>query len=100
MERYATTMEYAMMTYHKQQMTKVNAFIREYWRKIYQGNDIDYIEIQTDNIESTEKRRNYNYKVVQVKSDVCLDMRNRCSAGQKVRFFLSRLLQNFTIIFY
>ncbi|KAK6618741.1 hypothetical protein RUM43_013132 [Polyplax serrata] len=84
LDRYATTMEYAMMTYHKQQMTKVNAFVREYWRRIYQGNDIDYIEIQTDTIESTEKRRNYNYKVVQVKSDVHLDMRNRCSAGQKM----------------
>lgn len=84
MSRYAATMEYAMMTYHQQQMKRVNAFIREYWRKVYQGNDIDYIEIRADRTENTEKKRNYNYKVIQVKSDVQLDMRNRCSAGQKV----------------
>lgn len=84
LERYATAMEWATMTYHRKQMERVNAFAREYWRKIYQGNDIDYIEIKTDDIEQTEKRRNYNYRLVQVKNDVQLDMRNRCSAGQKV----------------
>lgn len=72
------------MKYHTTQMEKVNSFIREYWRKIYQGNDIDYIEIKTDEVTGTEKRRNYSYRLVQVKSDVHLDMRNRCSAGQKV----------------
>lgn len=84
LDRYATAMEWAVMKYHSTQMEKVNSFIREYWRKIYQGNDIDYIEIKTDEMTATEKRRNYNYRLVQVKSDVHLDMRNRCSAGQKM----------------
>lgn len=30
------------------------------------------------------KRRTYNYRVVMVKGDTALDMRGRCSAGQKV----------------
>lgn len=84
LERYAATMDYAMMKYHKQKMMRVNSFIREYWMKIYEGNDIDFIEIQTDTVASTDKRRSYNYKLIQSKEGVALDMRNRCSAGQKV----------------
>lgn len=30
------------------------------------------------------KKRVYNYRIVQIKNDVELDMRGRCSAGQKV----------------
>lgn len=30
------------------------------------------------------KRRLFNYRIVQIKSDIELDMRGRCSAGQKV----------------
>ena len=51
------------------------------------GNDIDYIQIKTDEKRETnvDKRRTYNYRVVQCKnSDVEIDMRGRCSAGQKV----------------
>lgn len=67
-------------------MDKINQLIREYWRSIYQGNDIDFIQIQTDDFEksTTSKKRNYNYRVVQSKNDVELDMRGRCSAGQRV----------------
>lgn len=35
-------------------------------------------------IVSASKRRSYSYKVVQVKKGTELDMRGRCSAGQKV----------------
>ena len=54
---------------------------------IFRGNDIDYIQIETDNTTevSTDKKRNYNYRVVQSKNyGVKIDMRGRCSAGQKV----------------
>lgn len=33
---------------------------------------------------ATDKRRSYNYRVVQVKNGTEIDMRGRCSAGQKV----------------
>jgi DNA repair protein RAD50 len=29
-------------------MKEINTIIRELWRQIYRGNDIDYIEIKTD----------------------------------------------------
>lgn len=47
--------------------------------------DIDGIRIVSDHDEaSTAAKKSYNYRVVMVKNDVELDMRGRCSAGQKV----------------
>ncbi|KAJ8912852.1 hypothetical protein NQ315_007984 [Exocentrus adspersus] len=83
--KYVTVLERSVLQFHKERMVHINTIIRELWRSIYRGNDIDYIEIQTD--EGTSggaKRRTYNYKVVQVKKGVELEMRGRCSAGQKV----------------
>ncbi len=45
----------------------VNRIIRDLWRSTYRGNDIDYIEIKTEDAEgaavaSADKRRNYNYR--------------------------------------
>jgi hypothetical protein len=37
-----------------------------------------------DEQTSTTTRKSYNYRVVMIKNDVELDMRGRCSAGQKV----------------
>lgn len=49
--------------------------------------DIEYIEIRSDLDDGASagvKRRTYKYRVVMVKGDTALDMRGRCSAGQKV----------------
>jgi hypothetical protein len=48
--------------------------------------DIDGMKIVSDHDEqtSTTTRKSYNYRVVMIKNDVELDMRGRCSAGQKV----------------
>ena len=48
--------------------------------------DIETIEIKSDEDDSTsmKTRRTYNYRVVMIKGDTSLDMRGRCSAGQKV----------------
>lgn len=56
------------------------------WLLVYQGKDIDAIEIESgsDLADTTTKVRSYNYRVVMKKGDVPLDMRGRCSAGQKV----------------
>lgn len=61
--------------------------------------DIEYVEIRSDVDENSSagvRRRVYNYRVVMVKGDTALDMRGRCSAGQKVpekfptsQFFIS-----------
>lgn len=49
------------------------------WQQTYRGADIDYIHIIAD-----AEARSYNYRVVMNSNGVDLDMRGRCSAGQKV----------------
>jgi hypothetical protein len=41
-------------------MREINTIIRELWRQIYRGNDIDYIEIKTDVPEHSGKFRDYS----------------------------------------
>merc|ERR1719369_920402 len=87
LNKYYIALDYAIMQYHKEKMKVVNRFIRELWKSVYRGNDIDYIEIKTEDADVTsgaDKRKNYNYRVVMVKNDTEMDMRGRCSAGQKV----------------
>jgi DNA repair protein RAD50 len=64
---------------------EINKIIRELWQLIYKGQDIDSIEIESGQEDATVKAsRSYNYRVVMRKGDLPLDMRGRCSAGQKV----------------
>ncbi|CAH2048564.1 unnamed protein product, partial [Iphiclides podalirius] len=82
---YSVALEKCLMEFHKEKMENINLIIREMWRKIYRGNDIDYIEIKTEGNASVDSdRRKYDYRVVQCKNGVEIDMRGRCSAGQKV----------------
>lgn len=86
----------------------INKIIRELWQQIYQGQDIDTIEIESGadigdgndlilpanrananaareaTATGAASNRSYNYRVVMKKGDLPLDMRGRCSAGQKV----------------
>jgi len=88
LDKYYRALDFAIMKYHKEKMKVINKLIRELWRSTYKGNDIDYIEIKTteDNELSAgaDKRKTYNYRVVMVKNGTEMDMRGRCSAGQKV----------------
>ncbi|XP_062358070.1 DNA repair protein RAD50 isoform X2 [Cinclus cinclus] len=87
LDLYYKALDKAIMTFHSIKMEEINKIIRDLWRSIYRGQDIEYIEIRSDvdeNVSATDKRRNYNYRVVMVKGDTALDMRGRCSAGQKV----------------
>lgn len=52
---------------------------------VYRGTDIKWIQIKADEeSKGSERRRNYNYRVVMRVDDEEIDMRGRCSAGQKV----------------
>ncbi|XP_027538422.1 DNA repair protein RAD50 [Neopelma chrysocephalum] len=87
LDLYYKALDKAIMTFHSMKMEEINKIIRDLWRSIYRGQDIEYIEIRSDadeNVSAADKRRNYNYRVVMVKGDTALDMRGRCSAGQKV----------------
>ncbi|KRZ42550.1 putative aconitate hydratase, mitochondrial [Trichinella pseudospiralis] len=83
---YANALEQAIMQFHKTKMQEVNAILKDLWETVYQGSDVDYIEIKSeeDLQDNFGKRRNYNYRVVMHVGKEVLDMRGRCSAGQKV----------------
>ncbi|KFH41819.1 DNA repair protein-like protein [Hapsidospora chrysogenum ATCC 11550] len=79
----SSAVDKAVMQFHSMKMAEVNRIAGELWQSTYQGTDIDTILIRSDNESSTGKR-NYNYRLCMVKQDTEMDMRGRCSAGQKV----------------
>ncbi|KAF8505241.1 hypothetical protein BU17DRAFT_57979 [Hysterangium stoloniferum] len=83
LEKYAKALDNAIMKYHSLKMEEVNDTMRHLWNKTYQGTDIDGIKIASDSEGGTAKRT-YNYRVVMTKDQVEMDMRGRCSAGQKM----------------
>eukprot|EP01102_Stenamoeba_stenopodia_P001782 TRINITY_DN11621_c0_g1_i1.p1 TRINITY_DN11621_c0_g1~~TRINITY_DN11621_c0_g1_i1.p1 ORF type:complete len:1339 (+),score=313.83 TRINITY_DN11621_c0_g1_i1:75-4019(+) len=86
LEKYYKALDKALMEFHSLKMDEINKIIKELWQATYKSNDIDTIEIRSEAEPSTSatKARSYNYRVVMVKGDTELDMRGRCSAGQKV----------------
>ncbi|GJJ13191.1 hypothetical protein Clacol_007442 [Clathrus columnatus] len=83
LEKYAKALDNAIMKYHSLKMEEINDTMRHLWNKTYQGTDIDGIKIVSDN-EGGATKRTYNYRVVMTKDQVEMDMRGRCSAGQKM----------------
>ncbi|XP_060911170.1 DNA repair protein RAD50 [Labrus mixtus] len=84
---YYKALDQSIMRFHSMKMNEINKIIRDLWRSTYRGQDIEYVEIRSDVDENSSagvRRRVYNYRVVMVKGDTALDMRGRCSAGQKV----------------
>lgn len=85
---YGNAVDKAIMQFHALKMEEVNRIAGELWRATYQGTDIDTIAIRSENenpaTNSSATRRSYNYRVTMVKQDTEMDMRGRCSAGQKV----------------
>ncbi|KAL7786296.1 AAA domain-containing protein [Trichoderma ceciliae] len=73
----------AVMQFHTMKMAEVNRIAGELWQTTYQGTDIDTILIRSDH-EAASGKRSYNYRLCMVKQDTEMDMRGRCSAGQKV----------------
>ncbi|KAL8828161.1 MAG: hypothetical protein Q9191_002749 [Dirinaria sp. TL-2023a] len=84
MLRYMNALDKAIMKYHSLKMEEINRIIEELWRATYQGTDVDKILIRSENEDEKKGNRSYNYRVCMVKQDAELDMRGRCSAGQKV----------------
>jgi DNA repair protein RAD50 len=81
--RYGGALDKAIMRYHGLKMEEINAIVGELWQKTYRGTDVDTILIRSDN-ENAKGNRSYNYRVCMVKQGAEMDMRGRCSAGQKV----------------
>ena len=86
LEIYYKALDRALVKYHAAKMAEINTTIKELWQSTYKGQDIDFIQIRSEvpaSKASTGKRA-YDYRVVMLKGDVEIDMRGRCSAGQKV----------------
>ncbi|KAK3985366.1 DNA repair protein RAD50 [Cladorrhinum sp. PSN332] len=86
--RGTSALDHAIMQFHSMKMEEINRTIGELWQSTYQGTDIDTIQIRSD-VEAgagnaSGGKRTYNYRVTMVKGDTEMDMRGRCSAGQKV----------------
>lgn len=90
LERYYRALDQSLMAFHTLKMRSINRTIKELWQQTYRGTDIDEIEITSDHNTASESgstsmaRRNFNYRVVMRRGQAALDMRGRCSAGQKV----------------
>ena len=67
-------------------MDEVNKYLAEIWKEVYHGEDISHIEIQTDFEENSKKKKNYSYSIMMQKSNSRgkMEMKGRCSMGQKV----------------
>merc|ERR1719217_311902 len=104
--RYYLALDKALMKYHTDKMKEINQSISEMWKTVYRGSDIDYIVVRSDSEEdgvgagaanpvaapgddagadaATTRLSSYNYRVNMVCGDTELEMRGRCSAGQRV----------------
>ena len=81
--RYIGALDQAIMKYHSLKMEEINRIMEELWRTTYQGTDVDTILIRSET-EGAKGAIKHNYRVCMVKQDAEMDMRGRCSAGQKV----------------
>lgn len=63
-------------------MAEINKVVKELWQKTYRNRDIDCIQIKAD----ADGAKSYAYRVVMQAGGAELEMRGRCSAGQKVCF--------------
>jgi len=85
LSRYHNALDKALMRYHKEKMAEINKTLTQLWQTTYQGHDIDTVQLKHDDeSKSTATKRNYNYRLVMIKNGIEMDMRGRCSAGQKV----------------
>lgn len=85
-DKYYFALATAVQSYHQEKMILINRIIADLWRQTYLGSDIDAIEIrsETEKTFNSSGRRNYNYRVIMKRGSREIDMRGRCSAGQKV----------------
>ncbi|SOV12373.1 DNA repair protein RAD50, putative [Plasmodium sp. gorilla clade G2] len=87
-QNFHFSFDQAIIKFHSLKMQEINLSIKNLWRRVYNSADIDYIyiksDVQTELTEKSSQRRSYNYRVVMVKDNCELDMKGRCSSGQKV----------------
>jgi len=84
LDKYYDALDKALLRYHGMKINDINKIIRELWTLTYKGEDITNIEIQSGQDSGSRANRSYNYRIVMSKGNTQMDMRGRCSAGQRV----------------
>lgn len=72
--KYNKAVEIALNKFHQDHMRSINIIIKKLWRSIYTGNDIDYIQISTSDINkpiSTESSNCTFLKTIKYNSMLC-----------------------------
>ncbi|ORE00511.1 RAD50 [Hepatospora eriocheir] len=78
-DKTITALDKSIVEFHGTKLLEINLCLKELWMNTYHGNEIDYIQLKSDLTSKT-----YNYRIVMYKEGVEMDMRGRCSAGQKM----------------
>lgn len=85
MQKYHDALDKALLKFHGIKIAEINKIIRELWTMTYKGQDITNIQLVSGQDSGTKSKRSYDYRVVMTKQGgQKLDMRGRCSAGQRV----------------
>ena len=85
LDRYYKAVERALAKYHASKMANINEEVARLWRATYCGEDIECIQLRADAEEERgAASKSFKYRVVMKKGATELNMRGRCSAGQKV----------------
>lgn len=84
LDKYIKAIEKGINKFHTIIMEDINATMDELWQRTYRGNDIETIRIVADDVGTKVNVSRYSYRIVMVKKGTEIDMRGRCSAGQKV----------------
>lgn len=84
LDLYSSALDKALLRYHGMKIEEINKIIHELWSLTYKGEDISSIALTSDQERGSKATRSYNYRVVMTKGTTELDMRGRCSAGQRV----------------
>ena len=82
LDKYFQAVDKALLRYHSLKIGDINKIIKELWSLTYKGADITNIKIVSGS--DSKAKRSYNYRVVMSKGNTEMDMRGRCSAGQRV----------------
>ncbi|XP_076805938.1 DNA repair protein RAD50.L-like [Clavelina lepadiformis] len=82
---YHNALDNAIVKYHEIKMEKINQTAKELWQETYSGKDIDCIKITSERKrENKSTVHSYDYGVKMVSDDDERDVKECCSAGQKV----------------
>jgi len=81
-DQFQKALDKALISFHKEKMKEINTNLKDLWQRCYCGQDIDFVQIRSET--ATSKKKAYNYCVVMHRGDAELEMRGRCSAGQRV----------------